>query len=109
MAESISHELWLIYKELEEVETLKEVWPLRDRLGKTINRINRVETAVENFSKPGAALGSIKSEAKAKSSAENGKRGGRPRTIIRCTGAINGCSCGAPGCENRTKPVDLNQ
>lgn len=66
------HELWLVYKAIEDaqiVESWEGVENAREKLGKIINTLPN----------PAAALGSIKSKAKAKSSRENGKKGGRPK------------------------------
>lgn len=66
----IIHELWLIYKEMEEPGA--DFDALHDRLGKVINALN---------SGVASKLGSIRTESKARASAENGKKGGRPRKL----------------------------
>lgn len=66
------HELWLVYKEIEDAQ-IAENWAgveeAREKLGKIINTLPN----------PAAALGSIKSKAKAEAARANGKKGGRPR------------------------------
>ncbi len=40
--EEPTHELWLIYKELGEIEQWNQLEPLRERLGKVINTLNAI-------------------------------------------------------------------
>lgn len=75
------HELWLVYKELEDAIQMsiyndndaaifkQRVCEAQEKLGKIINTLPN----------PASALGSIKSKAKSAASRENGKKGGRPK------------------------------